>query len=372
MWKRRKKSPRSEEDVVPFKARVEAFWAWFAENEERLYEELQRREIDPEALSERITSAASIAWELCPSPEEGREGLALSAEGSDSKRILVGAMLAAAPPLKRWTLFGSKQPSDEIAGASVRLGDGQSFDFSDFWLAVDFDPESQRLEIQVHHPKFSVVPPDGRSQLTFIALDNALGENLVEAWVGPIEHTPDRTPDQKYGIVELRRQARAALELHDLDPDADPADMWMGYRSEEQGDGDLVARDDIIAGSTQTMGPTRGLTDPEYDDELGDSGACFAYVMMARECLEQGREVEQRGELEDHLGRALKEVGSGDCIGGALGTQYAYIDLVFFDEQDAIDRVRRALSEVDFVERASLRFFASNRRDEHIALLTSD
>lgn len=369
---RRKQVPRRAGRPATFKARVDAFWRWFAANERQIFDDLRGGRLDAEELTARMETAAPLLlWELCPSPEEGREGFALSADGSASARLLVHAMADAAPPLRHWTLFRSKQPTGEDKKLTVRLGNGDTFAYADFRFAVDFDPEAECLGIQVHHPRFSALPPDRRSQLTFLALESALGEDLVDSWVGPVENTPERTPDQKYDLDELRRQARSALRLHDLDPDLDPSTLWTSYSRAEPGDGDLEARADVITGSTRAAGPVRGLEEPEFDDELAGSGASFAYAMLPVGDLQAGRELEQRGELEDRLGAALREDGSGDCIGGAVGHQYVYVDLVLFDEPAAIERLRRALAEAGFATRASLRYFASDRRDEHVALLPS-
>ncbi|MEM6572120.1 MAG: hypothetical protein AAF957_27135 [Planctomycetota bacterium] len=365
---RKKRSAGRRRRPAPFKARVDDFWRWFAAHERRLFNELQDGSLDPAELGAKVDAVTPVlAWEMCPSPEEGREGFTVSAEGSPSVRLLVEALLDAAPPLEHWTLFGSKQPGEGMR--SMRVGDRGEFAFADFRFAVDFDAESERLSIQVHHPRFSELGPEIRSQLTFLALEQALGEDLIDAWVGPVEDTPERTPDQKYGVQELRRQVRAALELNDLDPDLDLSTQWTGYSLPEQGDGDLEARADVLTGTSRTMGPIRGLFDADFDDELAGTGACFAYAMLPVDDLESGREVEQRAELEDRLGEALREDRVGDCFGGALGQQYVYVDLVLFDEAAAIERLRVALADSGIATRASLRFFASERRDEHIALL---
>ncbi|MEM9380811.1 MAG: hypothetical protein AAGB93_12735, partial [Planctomycetota bacterium] len=333
---RRERVPRRDVRPATFRARVDEFWRWFAAHEKQIFDDLRGGRLDPEELSSRLEAAAPLLlWELCPSPEEGREGFALSADGSASARLLVDAMVDAAPVLRHWTLFRSKQPTGDDAKLTVRLANGEEFAYAEFRFAVDFDTEAERLGIQVHHPGFSALPPDRRSQLTFLALESALGEDLIDAWVGPVENTPERTPDQKYDLDEVRRQARAALRLHDLDPDLDPSTLWTSYSRAEQGDGDLEARADVVTGSTRAAGPVRGLEEPEFDDELAGSGASFAYAMLPVGDLDGGRELEQRGELEDRLGAALREDRSGDCIGGALGNQYVYVDLVLFDEPAA-------------------------------------
>lgn len=341
-----------------FTSRVDAFWTWFAADEQRLFDQLQANELDAEELIDRIRSAAPmLAWELCPSPEDGKEGFALSSEGDSSKRFLVNFMIQRAPELQRWTLYSSKQASPDIAQAMVNLDEDEDFAFADFRFGIAFDKESEQLEVQVHHPKFSVLPEDARMQLTFLALDNALGENLVESWIGGVQATPDRTPDQKHTIDELRRQAKAALRLYELDPELDPIERWSAYSVQDENeirDGDEFPRGDVHSGSTCNMDLLYALDDPEPEDEFEGSGATFAYLVLPIQDFEQERVVEQRTEIENALIAKLREASAGDVFGSALGFQYVYLDLVLFDVPTALPCLRDALAGFSSLTRARI------------------
>jgi hypothetical protein len=363
--------PPTRGDAQPesFRSRVDAFWRWFAEREEQLRDELRAGRPYAEKLSAAIAAmSAPMAWETCPSDEEGREGLAFSGEADRLSRLMVRYVVRRAPPLEKWVLFTSKQPQHGSLDSSVSIGTDEKFHFSDFRFGVDFDPDERHLEVRVHHPRFGELPESARSQLTFIALDSALGENLVETWIGPIEPTTEASAELKYTIDELRRQARAALSLHDLDPDVDPLDVWSSYQMREAGDGDVAARADIIAGTTCVPGLVGCSEGENPADELVATGAGVAYVMLPIDDFTVGQHVEQRGRIEDRLGERLRAAGAGDQIGGATGHQYAYVDLILFDEAEAVRVLRETLPEIERVSRAVLRYFADARRDEHVVL----
>ena len=58
----------------------------------------------------------------------------------------------------------------------------------------------------------------------------------------------------------------------------------------------------------------------------------------------------------------------GRLLGGAMGTQNAYIDLLLFDGQNSIETVRRILSEHKLPAGTSINYFAKEKRGYRVVL----
>ena len=63
------------------------------------------------------------------------------------------------------------------------LGDDE-FAFSDFRFDVSVDEDRMELDLVVAHPAFPRLDDDTRGQVGFLGLDNILGEEEVERWIG--------------------------------------------------------------------------------------------------------------------------------------------------------------------------------------------
>lgn len=360
----------TEPDAPQLRARVEGFWSWFGSVEAQLYGSIQARDFHAEAFAGQMQQhLPGLAWEFCPVAEEGREGLTISGDGDPRLRLVAHYLIGRAPTLQHFRLFAARQAQADVAEASVQLQGGEAMDFADFRFDVDFDAEHQCLELRVHHPQFAGLPEEARQQLSFLALDNALGEDLIETHVGGIDIATQADERLRWSIDALRRQARAALSLHEIDADVDPMEQWVGF----QNDPDVVTggsapRADIIAGTTRHPSFIDLGEDAELDQLLQPLGAVLCYIQFPTSCLAAGEEVAQRGRLEDELQTAMGPAGLGVLVGGALGSQRAYIDLMLCDEAAALPVIREVLRNAGLLEAAQLRYFGAARAAEQLTL----
>ena len=98
---------------------------------------------------------------------------------------------------------------------------------------------------------------------------------------------------------------------------------------------------------------------PLAEDPLAGSGAEFAYVAFSTEVLPRGDEANFRGEIQDaiteHLGNA------GRVLGGAIGTQNTYIDLLLADGKTSLANVRDAIGAYELPS-PKLHYFVSGKK----------
>ncbi len=175
-------------------AAIADFWAWWGrEGAAAVDAAIEAR--DPVRESDRISRAVAavhpgLDWELGPGTLS-RHQMVVSAGGDHELRAVARQWLRAAPaPDEVWEYADLRQPAADLAGHVVSVG-GRDLPFSE--VVVTARRRGPRFDVTVFHPLFADVDDHARLQLTFLALDAALGEADVETWVGeilPAAHPP--------------------------------------------------------------------------------------------------------------------------------------------------------------------------------------
>jgi hypothetical protein len=92
------------------------------------------------------------------------------------------------------------------------------------------------------------------------------------------------------------------------------------------------------------------------------------YISFPKDFLSAGKEVDERGDLEDALDVALKVNSSGRCIGGGFRLRRAYIDLLIFDGQKSLEVIVGTLKAKNLPKGTTIEFFAKEKSGETIRL----
>ena len=107
----------------------------------------------------------------------------------------------------------------------LMLGDDE-FAFSDFRFDVSVDEDRMELDLVVAHPAFAELDDDTRGQVGFLGLDNILGEEEVERWIGGARVERARRRAAASARSELRSQVdRLAAAV--------PSGEWAVLRGED-------------------------------------------------------------------------------------------------------------------------------------------
>lgn len=190
---RLKKGAKAEHAARPSNAqtdveRIEAFWSWWKGASDDIAKAIDagRAADTAEEISEHVHEISpDLAWELGPG-EKSRHHLAVSSEGDPAGRILVERWLARAPsPDETWEYYPARQARPE-SQLSLKLGD-VTLDFADYRIAFETDRTRETINASVFHPALKELPEEQRGMAVFLFLDNALGEDGVERWLGGIE-----------------------------------------------------------------------------------------------------------------------------------------------------------------------------------------
>lgn len=270
---------------------IPAFWAWWAAAKDEVAASIAAG--DPSTMVEPISSAVRaidrrLAWELAPGAT-AQHALVVTPEGDPAVRPVALRWLAAAPaPGSVWEYHASRQPGPLHR---LQLG-GVDVDLAGFRAIAGWDETRERLDVRLWHPDLADAPAPVRGQLAFLFLDNLLGEDDVERWIGEIEPLDapidGRTPDELR--AEVRRRAAEAT-----------GEGWvLGQRS----DGALVVAnaavkpiDHPFATARLTVAVDQGIEHFAGNDTKADVEAAeerLVAALSATETVQLGHVTERR------------------------------------------------------------------------------
>ena len=185
------------------------FWAWWPGNRDRVAAAIASGGFD-DRLIEDIGRAVhtihpAMAWELGPG-RTAQHAFCISPEGNAELRQVALRWVAVAPPVDAtWEYHPSRQAAASLSGVAIGPS---SFDFPAMRAITSWDEQRQRVDARLWHPGFGGAPQQVKLQVAFLFLDNLLGEDDVERWVGQIDildaPTGGRTPDELKAEVERR------------------------------------------------------------------------------------------------------------------------------------------------------------------------
>lgn len=215
----------------------QAFWTWWASARDGIAAAIADGSVASHAneIAGHVRRLdPHLAWELAPGTV-AQHALVVTPEGNPEIRPKALAWLAAAPPSDPvWEYHAARQ-----AGPLRMLTIGRtSVHLEEVRAIAGWDATRERLDVRLWHPAFPAVPESVRRQIAFLFLDNLLGEEDVERWIGSIDlleaETVGRTP------LELRDEVarRAVAATHDV---------WVvGERRDRHGDIGVVSANAAI------------------------------------------------------------------------------------------------------------------------------
>jgi hypothetical protein len=169
--------------------RIAAFWTWWAGAKGGLDADLAAGRLPGrvDEIGRRVSAIhPKLAWEMAPG-RVARHMFVVSPEGNPEVRPVALAWAAAAPPPDAtWEYHPSRQ-----AGEPGVIGVGPArVDLAGVRATTGWDEDAELLSVRLWHPAFDGLPDPVRHQVAFLFLDNLLGEDDVERWIGAIETDP--------------------------------------------------------------------------------------------------------------------------------------------------------------------------------------
>jgi hypothetical protein len=200
----------------------------------------------------------------------------------------------------------------------------------------------------------------------FLFLDEALGEYGTQRWVGEIKLNNQRLA-QAMPLTELLDYVQREQAKHGW-KSLPPGKSATSYRIKEP-EGNYL-RSDVFVGTSMHFRLVREYREAggRLSDPLAGTGADFVFVAFPADHLPRGEEVAVRGRIEEALDGALQAAHSGRLLGGSMGRQNAYIDLLLVDGARSMELLREVLRSERLPPGTSIHYFAKEKLGRRVVL----
>jgi len=178
---------------------IKNFWHWFAINTSGIANMYSNRAFDELSKSigrELDKVEEQLAWEIGPGKSK-QYLFTISSEGNPRLRQIAETMVRSAPELPDWEFYSSKPPRQPTG--KVHLPERNiEFDTSGWKFIPLENPENGRLNLVVLDERLAFSNREAALKAVSIYLDELLGEDTVENWIGEFEvGSPDEAKVHK-------------------------------------------------------------------------------------------------------------------------------------------------------------------------------
>lgn len=327
-----------------FREQVIEFWKWFPSVSESIAESIKSDgELDVSGFSAQVQDKiGGLAWGFGPGSDPSRVSFTVTGEGQVSRQLLAHYWLSQSVSVPGWDFYCARQPAppEQLADLSITVA-GSSVDVQSLLVATDIDEDNQVVNVKVWNELFSQLDQDARLQITFLLLDEALGEYGTQCQLGSIEFKSDAAAKP---LVELPGYLSELWHARGWETRS-PLETYSGYRAEPT---EGFVRSDSIAGYTcvpQVVVAYLNNQGVLEQDPIAGTGAQFMFVKLQNGGTEHVDDpMQKRTEVEDEISKRL--AGGGYVIGGATGITNSYVDVVIFDGPRSLAAIEDALDQM--------------------------
>lgn len=187
-------APTGNLDAVP------ALWQWWTDRGRELAGQGEAPG-SSEQLQDELTAHVEavhpeLQWEIGPGARAAAS-LAISAGGVLELRTLAERCVRAAPASDaEWEYLPARAAvGDGWAHGALRMEGVGEMPLGLATVSLRIDDERSLVDVTLHHPAFPGLPEQDRLHLTFMLLDQILGEDDVMRWVGEVAASPTPAAD---------------------------------------------------------------------------------------------------------------------------------------------------------------------------------
>ena len=332
---------------MPLSLRVEAFWDWFVENEEKLSDMMHTKsKEEAEAFTEFVGEGTGLLSENTHFNVGGDHEFTFSVEGWPDLFILYPYIISRMPEsLKgKWKFFPFNQGMNG-ASLAFKMYD-TDVDMAKIKVNASYLEESNDFNIRYYDENLCALPEEKSNGIFHIILELTLGEGVSFKYIREIERVSS-IEDGMITLSELRRHIEETLKSHNQEFFENPKDIYTTYQLSPKESDEL--RSDVIIGSTCLYSLVADYYNDSTDvfDHANSFGAQAMFLVFPNSTDGDDHQIlDFRHDLEDRITEELLESEHlGLITGGATGTTYSYIDLLVYDLPAFIRKIRPLLEE---------------------------
>lgn len=351
-----------ERGKEPFRSRVKHFWDEFVKQEKELCALM-----DEEKMEEAIRRSVSLL-RLCfsePWIELGKNDetyeLTLSAQGQKHRLFLLNYWKDHAPLelSRRWTFQIGRKRAKTLSQWKLAVYENEisACDVT-VWMK---EAEGGRLSLNLFHPVLAGLLSEGSDgkdraySIGEILLDQALGEITAMNVVDSLKLLPEKKEEPGMKLTFLFDYVKE----HCFRWDENPCDSYSAYRCLPKLKA-VEQREDVFIGSSRCSRLIKEFHKGKSEIfwEGMEQGVVFGYLFFNIDEMSRTDFNSFRNDMEKEL---EEKAGDSFCvIGGAMGMNYFYIDLICFDQTEALQVAKEILNSKKQICEMGFYDFSSN------------
>ncbi len=332
---------RSCHSRLPFRKRVEDFWKWFTANEARLSDMVENRnEYDMNQVVTFISEGTDLLSEDVHFNIGGNHEFTFSVEGNSDLFYLYPYLVSRLPEQfkDKWKFYPSNPGMDTPFSFAMY---GVQIDMANVRVAAAYQEDQNNFTISFYETNLCSLPEAQSYNAYYIMMEIMLGEGLSYQYIANVERA-NALSDDMIPLPELRNHITETIKAHENEVYENPQQIYTSYHFEPEESEEL--RYDVIVGSTnfEPLVAQYYQDSTKLFDHINQFGAQAVFLTFPHESEEDNRKktLDFRYELEDRLEAELLEPdGLGILLGGAIGQECCYIDLLLFDKPAFLKKI---------------------------------
>lgn len=368
-------NPQEEADRSRLLSAIDAWWQGFLERHEDISALFARKQSWdlPRWMNETLqVISPHLMWEFGPGLEVGHR-LIITPEHRHGLRPLVDEILKRAPAITGWSFLGHRPPEahDRVLSA-VEARTGVPLQATGVRCKRGLH---NRIDVTVEFPGavFRKSKDLAFSQ-AFVFLEAALGERILNTWIGAIDVRAKGWFSQ--GVVRVGPEvARLVREVSKSLPStplhaASGHARWSLFKLEPEPANDYPAQRDMFVGKAMNadLWQNAHLAIPFCSERYSRCGEVFCYLKTDGSEGLAGEAFHDKGDIEDALDDRLRRENLGCFVGGGTGLRYSYVDLALVDVARAAPSIRAVLQEGGLTRRSWIEFYDTEWQHEWIGI----
>lgn len=331
-----------------FQQRVVDFWQIFVEHEYEVRNLLlEGKQAEAEKYMKKLLLIVFHAPVFQLELREDRGQLILSSDGSVIQLYGLAYCRVQAPQslAEHWDFIVGQQPAEFLDQVALPVGD-TVITPEDVLVWPIILPDG-RLALECYHAVFLQLEQNDAYGLLYQLLNQCVGELCLLTNLAYAQIMENEGFGEPIRLAELDEYIASLQAAGQLPPQDDPLGLFTTYDiNPDQERWGL--REDVYTGSISAAAlPVLNsfyASDSLIFEEAALDGIVWAFVFYSCESIDAEQRVNVRAAIEEELQAVLTaEPMTGECVGGASGYRYSYLDCISYNFERFIGLVRQVM-----------------------------
>lgn len=323
---------------MELKQRIHKFWEYFLSIQSQVEHVLHHE--DHEGLQQFVVECnmhldninhCEIEFEIT----DGFYEMTFASHGNKSSLYVSELLKKDAPEalLDQWIINAYRPPLSEKAFHSIFEVNGTSYQGSDFKIHYEIDEINKMITVQVYCKGLVGLDSDQQMRITRTMMELFIGELELEARISIIEILDAEIESEDVCLLPNFYEDicdiivdKEWVEYHN------PTQIYMAYKIDEKLSFEGLRKDMKLVVTTYPL-LQEELFNQEYTicKSMHECGGEFGFLYFEAKG-ENEKIALLRQQLEKEIQDLLYPLSIARTIGGAIGTNYVYVDLLIFDK----------------------------------------